>query len=54
MLEGMTRSLTSATRTVLSVTSSAARHAAWYLRYQVDGTARARRQRPRPKRTTER
>lgn len=29
-----------------SITSAVARHAVWYVRYQVDGTARARRERP--------
>jgi hypothetical protein len=54
IFEVMTRSLASAARAAYSVTSSAARHAAWYLRYQVDGTSRARRQPPRRKRTSER
>jgi hypothetical protein len=54
MVRGLARTLGAAARSAASVGSSAVRHAAWYLRYQVDGTARARRERPRPKRTPER
>src|SRR5205823_2012256 len=47
IIGGMTRSLTSAARAAYSVTSSVARHAAWYVRYQVVGSSRARRRPPR-------
>jgi hypothetical protein len=52
LMLGMARGMTSAARAAYAVGTSAARHAVWYVRYQVDGTARARRQPPRPKRTS--
>jgi hypothetical protein len=42
----MGRSAARAARGAASVGSAAARHAFWYVRYQVDGTSRARRERP--------
>ena len=54
ILGGIARTVGSAARAAASIGSSAVRHAAWYLRYQVDGTARARREPPRPRRTPDR
>ena len=37
----MARNVASAARNAASVTASGVRHAAWYVRYQVDGSSRA-------------
>lgn len=48
------RSVLGTVRGAYSVVSSGARHALWYVRYQMDGNGRARRQPPRPRRSSDR
>jgi hypothetical protein len=50
----MRRNLATVVRGAASIGSAAVRHAAWYLRYQVDGTARAQRARPASRRDADR
>jgi hypothetical protein len=50
----LSRTATRVARGAGSVTSAVARHALWYLRYQVDGTSRARRERRQTERSSER
>jgi len=47
------RGLRRAAKETAAVTVSAARHAVWYVRYQVDGTVRSQRERPRPGRSSD-
>ena len=49
MVSAMAKGLAGAARGAVAVTANVARHAAWYLRYRVDGNSRAqdgRRRRP--------
>jgi hypothetical protein len=46
----VTRGIAGAARGAASVTASLARHAAWYLRYRVDGNSRAHDARDDPRR----
>jgi hypothetical protein len=46
IIVAMARNVASAARNAASVTASGVRHAAWYLRYQVDGSSRAQKARP--------
>jgi len=46
----MAKGLAGAARGVAATTASAARHAAWYLRYRVEGNARAQHARERRRR----
>ncbi|HEX8052410.1 MAG TPA: hypothetical protein VF517_05415 [Thermoleophilaceae bacterium] len=44
----MTKGVTEAARGAAAVSASVARHAAWYVRYRVDGNKRAQYKRDRP------
>jgi len=50
----MRRSVLGAVRGAYTVASSGARHALWYVRYQMEGNGRARHQAPRPRRSSDR
>lgn len=50
----MSRTAARAAKEAGSIAAAGARHALWYVRYQVDGTARARREGPPGRRTPER
>ena len=52
MIASIGRGLRRAAKETAAVTVSAARHGVWYVRYQVDGTVRAQRERPRPNRSS--
>jgi hypothetical protein len=41
IVTSMARGLAGAARVTAAATASAARHAAWYVRYKVDGSSRA-------------
>ena len=49
MVTSMAKGLAGAARGAASMTASVARHAAWYLRYRVDGNTRSQRGTRRPR-----
>lgn len=50
----MSRTAARAAKEAGSIASAVGRHALWYVRYQLDGTVRARREGPPVKRSSER
>ena len=49
IVAAMARNVASAARGAANMTTSAARHAVWYVRYQVDGSSRAQKAPARPR-----